>query len=384
MLRVALRKLGSPAMLCLAGNLLLACSADEPAVTPKPVVEESYCDQPGSGVNIDVTLPPCEKLSSYRLFKGTGYSQEPNEGVIPYALNTPLFSDYALKSRFIWLPQGKSAPYNATGVLKFPVGTVLVKTFAFPKDMRSPGKDVHVVETRLLVHRPEGWVGLPYVWNDDRTDAVLQVEGKTVPLEFTTVDGAGQKVGYVVPNANQCKGCHKGLDGMNPIGPKARNLNRLNTYGGAETNQLTALASADYLTGLPALAEVPKVAVWNDPATTVTLEERARAYLDNNCAHCHNPRGPARTSGLDLSLGQTDPAKYGICKPPVAAGKGAGNLAYDIVPTKPESSILVFRMNSVDPGIMMPEVGRTLIHTEGVALLKEWIAAMPAASCTSL
>ena len=89
-----------------------------------------------------------------------------------------------------------------------------------------------------------------------------------------------------------------------------------------------------------------------------------------NCAHCHNPRGPANTTGLYLLAAQTDPMRMGFCKVPVSAGQGSGDLLFDIVQGKPEESILVHRMESVTPKIMMPELGRTMVHQEGVALIR--------------
>ena len=114
---------------------------------------------------------PHEKLSQYGLFVGDGSTQEPAEGVVPYDLSTPLFSDYATKYRFVKLPPGTSAKYSKDEVLEFPVGTVIAKTFAFLNDLRDPSKGQRIIETRLLVHRPEGWVGLPYRWNAEQTEA---------------------------------------------------------------------------------------------------------------------------------------------------------------------------------------------------------------------
>ena len=99
--------------------------------------------------------------------------------------------------------------------------------------------------------------------------------------------------------------------------------------------------------------------------------------MEINCAHCHNPEGPARTAGLDLSWSADDPVDLGVYKFPVAAGRGSGDRLYGIVPGRPEESILMYRMLSLDPGVMMPELGRRRVHSEGVDLLEEWISAMP-------
>ena len=116
--------------------------------------------------------------------------------------------------------------------------------------------------------------------------------------------------------------------------------------------------------------------VWSDK-TAGTLDERARAYLDVNCAHCHQPGGGASNSGLDLRWEQDDPHAIGIGKPPVAAGRGAGGHLVSIEPGRPDASILLYRMDSAEPGIAMPELGRSTIHREGVATIRRWIDAMP-------
>ena len=122
------------------------------------------------------------------------------------------------------------------------------------------------------------------------------------------------------------------------------------------------------------------MADWEDPETG-SLEERAMSYVDANCAHCHNPHGPAGVSGLSLLYNESSKASLGICKPPVAAASGSGGREFSIVPGEPDSSIFIYRIESTDPGEMMPEVGRTLVHKEGVALLREWISAMTPKGC---
>ncbi|MCA6282594.1 MAG: hypothetical protein IM658_02775, partial [Phenylobacterium sp.] len=126
--------------------------------------------------------------------------------------------------------------------------------------------------------------------------------------------------------------------------------------------------------GAPPPAARPRLAAWDDPRQS--LDARARAYLDVNCAHCHSPSGSASNSGLFLTAEETRPSALGVGKPPVAAGRGAGDLAVGIDPGHPERSILAFRMASGEPGVMMPELGRALIHEEGVALISAWIGEM--------
>ena len=320
-------------------------------------------------------LAPKEKLSEYGFFAGNPADQIPVAGVTPYALNTPLFSDYAEKLRFVQLPQGQTVAYNSTDVLDFPVGTTLIKTFYFPNDFRNPAKGRRLLETRLLVHETAGWKALGYVWNEAQTEAFLDVAGETKDVSYVDADGKKRKHAYTIPNLNQCKGCHNRAEKLVPIGPSVQQLNGELSYGSKTENQLTHWKNEGLLTGLPALADCPKTPVWNRPETG-SLELRARAWLDINCAHCHNPSGPAMTSGLNLSSDETAPATLGVLKTPVAAGRGSGGRQFDIVPGKPDASILLYRLESTDPGIMMPEVGRKTTHREGVELIRDWIKSL--------
>lgn len=330
----------------------------------------------GNPTVVQPTSPaPPEKLSQYGLFIGNGATQEPAEGVIPYDLNSALFSDYALKYRFIKLPPGTQATYSDRDAFDFPVGTVIAKTFAYPRDARDPSQGHRLIETRILKREPDGWVGLPYVWNAEQTEATLELAGGTQDAQWIHGDGKPRSNNYIIPNANQCKGCHKAGETVTPIGPKARHLNRDFAYSSGVENQLEHWTRQGALTGAPPSAEAPRLAAWDDPKSG-TLDARARAWLEINCAHCHNPEGPARNSGLDLLASQQNPTAYGIYKPPVAAGRGSGGREFDIVPGQPDQSILAFRIASTDGGIMMPELGKRLVHEEGLALVREWIAAM--------
>jgi uncharacterized repeat protein (TIGR03806 family) len=300
---------------------------------------------------------PPRALSAWHLFEGGGASQKPAPGVVPYDVNVPLFSDGAAKHRFLRLPPGSRASYAAEGPFALPVGSVLVKTFAYPRDRKDPSKGERLVETRLLVRRASGWVGYPYMWNDAQDEATLKLAGGSVDV--------GTHL-HLVPNANQCKGCHEmsGRGTMQPLGVIARNLNG--------RGQLERWKASGLLAGLPAHA--PSYPLWSDPKAPAAL--KARAYLAVNCAHCHNPKGPADTAGLDLRFTQSDPVRLGIGKTPVAAGIGSGGRKLDVVPGKPEESILLYRMESTVTGVMMPELGRRLTDAEGVAVVREWIASL--------
>lgn len=293
-------------------------------------------------------------LSDYGFFADAP-AQVPAPGVMPYALNTPLWSDGADKLRFIYLPEGTRLAADGDGLLQFPLGAAIIKTFAFGE-----GDDRRLIETRVLLHRADGWVALPYRWNAEQTEASLALAGGRLDL----VTPAGEAISYAIPNKNQCKTCHSKDGAVIPIGPKARNLS---------AEWLGRMAQAGLLDRVPEGADT--LPDWSAHATG-PAERLARAYLDVNCAHCHQPGGGASNSGLDLRWEQDDPHAIGIMKRPVAAGRGAGGHDFSILPGRPDASILLYRMDSAEPGIAMPELGKARVDDAGVAVVRRWISEM--------
>jgi uncharacterized repeat protein (TIGR03806 family) len=329
--------------------------------------------------DVSVTLkePFPRRLSSWHLFTSTSNGLTPNARVLPYDLNTPLFSDYASKYRFVWMPPNSSADYNEESTFDFPPGTVFAKTFAFPIDGH-PGKE-KLIETRLLINTNSGWVALPYIWNDRQSEATLQLVPDPVPVHFTDKSGTVHDFTYQIPNVNECRQCHDRDKSLQPIGPKARNLNKDFSYPDGKANQLTRWTQAGYLRGAPSTDAAPRAPVWNDPASA-SLQQRALAYLDNNCAHCHQPSGSAGYTGVDFRLNHFDPLHAGFCKHPNSAGNMDGR-QHDIVPGDADNSILIFRLASTAPKVMMPQIGRATVHNEALALLRSWIAHLEPQSC---
>jgi len=292
-------------------------------------------------------------LAEYGFFQDAA-ARVPSDLVHAYELNTPLFSDGAEKLRYVYVPSGGVMEADGEGLLKLPLGSAIIKTFAFGE-----GDDRRFIETRVLLHRADGWLALPYRWNKEQNEARLALAGGRVPISMPS----GEEISYRIPNKNQCKACHSVDEEVIPIGPKARNLS---------TKWLSSMRDKGWLDTVPEGADT--LPLWSN--TSAMTNARARAYLDVNCAHCHRPGGGASNSGLDLSWEQQDAFAIGIKKPPVAAGRGAGGLLVSIEPGKPEMSILVHRMNSNEPGVAMPELGRSTIDNEAVALMREWIAQM--------
>ena len=341
---------------------LLAASCQRSQTADTVLAEEAL---PGA----DISEFGPSTLSSYRFFTGELRKLAPSKGVFPYEINSALFSDYAFKKRFIRLPSGKQMKYHATETLDFPDGTILIKNFYYPADFRKPEQERRILETRLLILDKDSWKPLVYIWNEEQTEAHLEIAGRNLSVKWIHYDGGERSIQYAVPTLNQCKGCHLKGDNVTPIGPSARQLNRIGSVIGK--NQLVHWKEDGILANLPDISSVPQLAAYDDETRDVA--SRARAWLEINCAHCHREDGPAKNSGLILTANENSVLPLGIGKAPVAAGKGSGDRSFDIVPGRPDESILLYRIESVDPGVMMPEVGRSIVHTEGVTLVRKWI-----------
>lgn len=396
-------------------------------IVPSTAAEiERLCNAVVAGrINRGALAVNCPRLDQYGLFSDPQDPRStPLEDGLPYDLSTPLFSDYALKYRVIFLPPNQPARWRdhrngPNAHLDFPSGTVIAKTFAF-----RDGDSEKVVETRLLIKRGTAeapvWIGLPYRWEtgtDGRRVAKLVIAGATESANWDYEDPdprvmnasgerlrySGSTTAYQVPQAGQCVTCHAREElegGSAPIGPKPRGLNRDYDYGATlgVRNQLQHWCSTGRLVDCPDdFLSVERLPEWNVPGSSGApagsgedIEARARAYLEANCAHCHTPKGVAKSTRLSLdqwiiSEGLVTPRPvdrdYGICKSPVASGRGTGDRLYDIVPGDADASILHFRVgNGDDPAIRMPPIAKSVIHAEGHALIQQWINALPLAT----
>jgi parallel beta-helix repeat protein len=395
-----------------------------PANDPRPSDAQlaAVCAAPTPGqINYPAVLNyNCPTLDGYGLYVD---EQDPRKGVIghsmPFTLNTILFSDYATKYRFLILPpdtggKAKTAEFQDhqscdtlnvydcyTQTLRFPVGTVFSKTFAFPN-----GDTEEVVETRLLIKRQKAdgstfWVGLPYLWTEENgvRRAVLKIEGDTKAVSWdyddpnpAAVDEQGNRRHYsgstdhyAIPNAGACLLCHNGDDleaGAPPIGPKVRNLNRdAEIPGSGLVNQLAFMQAQDWVNLPDEPVNLERMVNFDVPGSggdapnsPADIHKRARAWLEVNCMHCHNPAGNAQNSGLRLD-GFAEPMDrgHGICKPPIAAGKAADFGPYDIIPGNSAQSILPNRVASTEGGVQMPPLARSVMQAEAVELLTRWV-----------
>lgn len=351
-----------------------------------------------------------EKLSSYNFFKDNqDPTRNPNSKGFPYDLTSPLFTDYSTKYRFIFMPDGKKAQYSAQEVFDFPVGSVLVKTFALPKDTANRGynkgsDNEKLIETRLLIHTEgRGWLALGYLWNEQQTDAIFTPQGKNFRASLIH-KGQQKDFTYGMPDIATCKSCHqltniindKSVSEFAPIGPKARLLNRDHEINGIDQNQIRYMVDNNFLEGAPAnISDIATIPTFDDN-TDITgkspaeLQSLAKGYLDINCAHCHRRTGGGSAFSMDGKGGysglkvefwrsfEQNKLAHGVCKTPIAYT--ADTFAFDLLPGNAEKSILVHRME-LQTAKRMPEVGRDLIHTEGVNLMKAWINSLPADNC---
>lgn len=368
------------AILALAASAFAACGGQS-ETTPKndagtggtaPAVVTPTPAPPGE---------PYETLDEWHLF-ADAKNGTPAAGVIEYEVAAPLFSDYTKKTRYLWVPEGKKIGYHDTDRWDVPTGSILIKVFAYPIDERAPEKGVRLLETRLLVREPDGWVPHTYVWDEGQTRATRTVAGDSFETSWIDASGAVKHNTYGVPNTNVCLECHGKVGLTGPLATRTRQWNRPGAQG--MENQIDHLASLGLLDKSPPPAASRQALV--DPFGAAPLVDRARSYLDVNCSHCHGVVGLAKGTAFWLDWDHTDPVKgnpvdWGVCKVPASAGMGACGLGFDVVPGHAELSIVPCRVSSLDPKVAMPPVGHQLVHDEGVELLKAWIDAMPEMLC---
>lgn len=369
--------------------LIYSCSQNE---------EQSYIDineetnRPGpvidSPVRFDLSQVPYPKLSDYHFFIGPLKDQKPAYKVLPYEPASSLFSDYAHKKRFVWMPKGTKAVYNGDSkVLELPVGSVLIKTFYY--DNVLPNNTTRIIETRLMIRKATGWIFADYVWNNEQTDAFFNLEGSFTPISWIDENNNIKSTDYRIPSEAQCVICHKKKELVNgaevttyiPIGIKPQNLNWNYPYANGVRNQLTRWIQSGYLNGNFTLPSLENTAVdYRDATKSLTL--RVRSYFDINCAHCHtNDRHcdyrPMRfafdETGLSNGQGSTN---MGVCVNTQDMQGFPSDLEKIVTPGSPDRSMLFYRINTTNETFRMPLHGRTVLHEEGISLVEQWINAL--------
>jgi uncharacterized repeat protein (TIGR03806 family) len=312
-------------------------------------------------------------LSQTGAFSAVRKRLSPAETLLPYDLVLAFWSDGAVKSRYVAIPEGGKVAFSPTGDWKFPPGTVFVKTFELPTDATQPQLKRRL-ETRLLViDRNGGVYGVSYKWRDDLSDADL-VAAEGLHEDVTIRDAKGTHVqSWYYPSRTDCLVCHNGHT-TGTLGPKARQMNRDLRYpDGVTENQLrrwnrlglfdTALSESD-------IASLPTLARSDD--TTRSVEDRARSYLDANCGHCHRPGGTV--ANFDARY-ETPLAQQNLVDGPVLIDQNIDR-ARVISPHDPWRSVALMRVDT-NGEIRMPPLARNTIDTQGAALIRRWVESLP-------
>jgi uncharacterized repeat protein (TIGR03806 family) len=285
-----------------------------------------------------------ENLSELNLFKGNLSDLTPTDVVAVYDLQTPLFTDFALKKRFISIPKGETMIYNDEGFPEFPNNTILAKTFYYYIDERNPSLGKKIIETRVLIKKAGIWEIGNYVWNEDQTDAIRDEAEHTILISWINNNGDSNTFNYVIPDYQSCVMCHN-ISGVRvPIGPKIRNMN--------VGNKLQEFIDMGILSGISDVSTIEKLPNWKD--VTYSQEERSRAYLDVNCAHCHQPNGYySQNFNNDFEF------RY--------------ETRFSDTHILEKRDAIITRMHSNIQGYKMPYIGTTLTNIEAVNLIEDYL-----------
>lgn len=288
------------------------------------------------------------RLSDYMIFKEPMNRLEPYENVFKYDLNSSLFTDYASKVRFIKLPDGGVIKIDGADNLEFPEGTILVKSFYYPGASLPEERSGRILETRLLILKEGKWNVGVYKWNETQTEAFYIENGSADGITVGMPDGSHKRFTYKIPTKVECTTCHSENSRITPIGPKISNLNKMVVKNGTSVQQLEEWIQKGYLQDFDR-NRIKTLPQWDNPITPI--RDRGRAYLDLNCAHCHNPSGVASQWSLDLRY--TTP--YGQT--------GINSKKYH----------LLDRMKSNWQDERMPKIGTVLKHKEGIELVQKYV-----------
>jgi uncharacterized repeat protein (TIGR03806 family) len=320
-----------------------------------------------------------ERLSQTGLFRDLK-TLEPNPSLIPYEINSPLWSDRALKKRWIGLPSEEKIIGDASGRWTFPVGAVLLKHFDLPMDERAAAyanqgeAKTRRLETRILVRDNLGGVyGASYRWNADETDAYLVNFSTTEEIEYFDREGNAKKQTWAFPGRLDCLSCHNTAS-PGVLGFNARQLNREIRSQGLNENQLVKFSAAGMLAldrSDAELPNLPKLSALDD--TTQSVEHRVRSYLDSNCSHCHAPGG--RAALWDARI-ETPLVRGQIVDGAAITHRGDDARARVVKPGDLDWSFLYIRMASNEPALRMPPLARHVVHEDAVALVKQWISSL--------
>lgn len=327
-----------------------------------------------SSVNVDLTKVPYAKLSDYNFFEGALKNQEPALDVLIYEPASALFTDYAHKKRFVWMPKNTKATYDGDGkVLNLPIGSALIKSFYYDNVQNiTPIGSTRIIETRIMIRTSSGWIFAEYVWNEEQTEAYLDMAGSNTTVEWKDENNITKVVeSYRIPSDQQCMTCHKSNEQPIPIGIKPQNLNFNYSYATGSKNQLSKWIEVGFLeNNLP--ATITSTVNYED--TSQSLELRVRSYVDINCAHCHQLNSHCDYRPMRFAFSESsDLANMGVCVDTQDMSDFPPALSKIVNPNNINRSMMYYRLNTENESYRMPLLGRSKIHTEGIALIEEWI-----------
>lgn len=240
-----------------------------------------------------------DSLSSYEIFEGTLSNLSPSEGFELLELSSVLFTDYSHKQRLVKIPIGTQMTKSGDGTIDFPNGTILTKTFFYYNDERDTTLGKRVLETRLEIKENNEWNAATYIWNQNQTDATLELNGLDTPISWLDENGIGRSTIYHIPTENECMTCHQSNSKMTPLGPTLLNLNRNVERNGNTLNQITYLQNLGLINQF-SVHQIGQMVDYND--LNASLEDRGRAYLAMNCAHCHKPDSWERSAEREFDF----------------------------------------------------------------------------------
>ncbi len=299
----------------------------------------------------------------------------PAPGIIPYDVNSPLWSDGAIKKRWIAVANDgiHDTPEEKINLFEnadwqFPIGTVFIKHFDLPTDKNDLSK-TQKVETRFFIIDENGrGYGLTYKWNDAGTDAVLLEENDTQDYDFLDEFGQVQTQAWEFPSRTQCLTCHTS-NAEFILGVKTWQLNSDYLYpSGIVSNQL---ATWNHL-GMFA-APIDENQIENFPQAVslseeTGLQQRVSSYLDANCSHCHRPNGVEAAFDARFST----PMAYKNLINTLGVSRNNPHNGFIVFPGEPESSQLWIRDNSLAEN-KMPPIAKSQIDQQYIEVLTEWI-----------
>lgn len=311
-------------------------------------------------------------------------TMDPKDFMIPYNLIEPFWSDDALKSRWMVIPNDGShntpaeqIAFDENGDWEFPVGAVLVKHFDMKVDETNPNL-TRKLETRLMVRGTDDvFYGVTYRWRDDQTDAELLTVGKFDTLQIATAMNGPREIHWYYPDRSECLFCHNN-GSKSVLGPKTRQLNSEIEFHqtGRSANQLTTLSHLQVFDVPPDTNNLGALMTSSKKDDTgASLEDRARTYLDTNCGYCHRP-GTSISAYFDARM-STPLSQQNILYGPLFNKFGLTD-PRAIVPGDLEHSLIYQRMNAIHDNLAMPPLAKNLKDTAGIELMRDYIMSLSA------